>query len=71
MVCSPTVLLVPVLRPDDSQHHPLFPHSGMYLVMFLEHIEIMFNKERQRVMGTSLCLMLVTSALFVLVTLVC
>ena len=42
----------------------------MYLVMFLEHIEVIFNKERRRVMGTSLRLVLVTSALFALVTLV-
>ena len=51
----------------------LFQYLGIYLLMFLEHLEVIFRKQRQRAMGASLCLPVViaTSAIFALVMTVC
>jgi len=65
----PTVLLGPVLIPHYFQFVPI----GIYLLIFLEHLEVIFRKQRRRAMGASLRLPVViaTSAIFALVTMVC
>ena len=51
----------------------LFPYLGIYLLMFLDHLEIIFRRQRRGAVGTSLRLpvVLATSAIFALVTAVC
>ena len=54
-------------------HYSHITYLGAYLVMFLEHLEVIFSTHRQRAFGTGLRLpvVLATSTIFALVTSVC